>query len=80
MDRDEILTRLQAIISEVVDNEEVVITHKTIANDVDGWDSLAHIMIIGEIRNEFAIKLTSAEIANIDNVGSMIEVIYRKLN
>jgi len=53
MERTEILEKLQDIIREAVDDEDVVITNETTASDVEGWDSLAHVMIVGEIRNEF---------------------------
>lgn len=41
MESKEILSKLQDIIRETVDNEDVVITMETVASDVDGWDSLA---------------------------------------
>ena len=79
MERNEILAKLQDIIRETVDDEDVVITDDTVASDVDGWDSLAQVMIVGEIRNEFGVKLTSTEIATMDNVGALVEAITRKV-
>lgn len=78
MEKNEILAKLQVIIREAVDNEDVVITESTTASDVDGWDSLAHVMIVGEIRNVFGVKLTSNEITNLSNVGSLIDLIYNR--
>lgn len=78
MEKNEILAKLQDIIRETVDDEEVVITNETIASDVDGWDSLAQVIIVGEIRNEFGVKLTSSQIATLENVGAMVEAIYEK--
>ena len=79
MEKNEILAKLQDIIRETVDDEDVVITTQTVASDVDGWDSLAQVMIVGEIRNEFGVKLTSTEIATLENVGAMVEAIASKL-
>jgi len=79
MEKNEILARLQDIIRETVDNEDVVITNETIASDVDGWDSLAQVMIVGEIRNEFGVKLTSIEVASFENVGEIVKTIVSKL-
>lgn len=79
MEKNEILAKLQDIIRETVDDEEVVITMDTVASDVDGWDSLAQVMIVGEIRNEFGVKLTSTEIATLENVGAMVDSIIDKL-
>ncbi len=79
MEKSEILSKLRDIIRETVDDEDVVITDDTVASDVDGWDSLAQVMIVGEIRNEFGVKLTSTEIATLDNVGALVEAIAKKM-
>lgn len=79
MEKNEILAKLQDIIREAVDDEDVEISGVTTASDVDGWDSLAHVMIVGEIRNEFGVKLTSSEISSLQNVGEMVDAIYTKL-
>ena len=79
MEKNEILAKLQDIIRETVDDEDVVITMETVASDVDGWDSLVQVMIVGEIRNAFGVKLSSTEIATLENVGSMVEAIAAKI-
>ena len=79
MEKDEILAKLQDIIRETVDNEDVLITNDTTASDVEGWDSLAHVMIIGEIRNVFGVKLTSLEVGSLRNIGEMVDAISAKL-
>ena len=43
------------------------------------WDSLAQVMIVGEIRNEFGVKLTSTEVTSLENVGAMVEAIASRL-
>ena len=79
MKKNEILAKLQDIIRDTVDDEDVVITNETVASDVDGWGSLAHVMIVGEIRNEFGVKFTSTEVAKIANVGEMVDAIAVKM-
>lgn len=79
MEKNEILAKLQNIIRETVDDEDVVITMETVASDIDGWDSLAQVMIVGEIRNEFGVKLTSTEVSSLENVGSLVNAIAVKL-
>jgi len=79
MEKIEILSKLQEIIRDTVDDEGVIITNDTTASDVDGWDSLAQVMIVGEIRNVFGVKLTSSEVSSLENVGAMVEAISNKL-
>ncbi len=70
---------LKQIIREAVDNEEVVINDTTVASDVEGWDSLAQILIVGELQNELGVKFTSAEVNNCSNVGELVAAIIAKL-
>ena len=80
MNKNDILAKLQDIIREVVDDEYVVITEVTTANDVDGWDSLNHVMIIAEIQNEFRVKFSSTELGSLKNVGAIVDVIVNKIS
>lgn len=78
MERIEVLTKLQDIIRGVVDDDEIVIGYETIASDVDGWDSLAQVLIVGELQNEFGVKFTSVEINTAANVGELVDAIIEK--
>ena len=80
MDRTTILHRLAQIIKDVVDNDELIIDDKTIATDVEGWDSLAQVLIVGELQKQLGVKFTSSEIRNLANVGELVNAIMEKLN
>ena len=79
MNKLEVIEKLQDIIREAVDDEDVVINENTVASDVEGWDSLAQVLIIGEIQNELGVMFTSAEINGIANVGQLADAILAKL-
>lgn len=79
MERTEIMNKLQDIIREAVDNEDVVINDDTKATDVDGWDSLAQVLIVGELQNVLGVKFTSTEINGLANVGELVDAISAKL-
>ena len=79
MERKELFEKLQSIIRDVVDNDEIIIRDETVATDVDGWDSLAQVLIIGELQNVFNVKFTSSEIAGFANVGELVTSIEAKL-
>ena len=78
MNRNEMLEKLQAIIREAVDDDEVVINDSTIASDVDGWDSLAQVLIIGAIQNELGMKFTATEVSKLANVGEFVDAMMAK--
>lgn len=79
MERKEIMEKLQDVIREVVDNEDVILSDNLVASDVDGWDSLAQVLIVGEIQNEFGVKFTSGEINALANVGELVDAIMSKM-
>jgi len=78
MDRSEILKQVQDIFRDILDNEEIVLEDSTTANDVEGWDSLTHILLIVAIEKQFKIKFTSKEILSWRNVGEMLDSIAAK--
>lgn len=79
MEQAEILNKLQSIFCDVFDNEDLVITVDTVAEDIEEWDSLSHIQLTKDIEKQFGIKLTAREIMAWDNVGEMVEAIQCKL-
>ena len=79
MEKKEVLLKLQEIFREVFDNEDINISYETVAEDIDEWDSLAHIQLIKEIENQLSIKISSQELFSWDNVGEMVDSICSKL-
>ncbi|MDD3907835.1 MAG: acyl carrier protein [Bacteroidales bacterium] len=78
MEKVEILARVQDIFRDLLDDESIVLTSETMADDVEGWDSLTHIQLIVAIEKSFKIKFTSREILSWKNVGEMIDNISLK--
>lgn len=78
MEKQEILSQVEAIFRDILDNEEIVLTNTTTANDVEDWDSLTHIQLIVAIEKHFGVKFTSKEILSWANVGEMIDCIASK--
>ena len=58
---EEIIEKLNEIFSFVLD-DEVSLTPETTAADVDGWDSLSHITLIGEIEDAFGFRFLMKEV------------------
>lgn len=79
MEAKEILSELEQIFREVFHNHLLVLTNELTANDVDGWDSLSHMLLISEIENVFSIKFKLKDLNKMRNVRDMIEIISSKL-
>lgn len=79
MDRSEILKQVNEIFIDAIDDEDIILTNTTTANDVDGWDSLTHIQLVVAVEKHFKIRFTAKEIQNWKNVGELVDSIESKL-
>ena len=50
------------------------------ANDIDGWDSITHMMIINELENQLSIKFSLTDLVQLDNIGNLVGMIFQKTN
>ena len=49
----EVMERLTGVFRDVFDDDSIVITDQTTANDIEEWDSLEHINLIDAVEQEF---------------------------
>ena len=78
MNKKEILTKMQEVFQNILDNEDIELTFDTTAEDIEEWDSLSHVQLVVEIEKEFGVKFTSKEIMSWNKVGDMIDCISKK--
>jgi len=74
-----IFEKLTAIFRKIFNDETIVLSEELTANDVPNWDSLTHMLMIGEVENEFSVKFKLKELGKLDNVGSLVTLIKSKL-
>ena len=79
MERNEILKRVEEIFREELEQEDLVLSDETTADDVDGWDSLSHVQLVAVMEDAFGIEFKSREILSWDNVGDLIDSIEKKV-
>ncbi|HKW77341.1 MAG TPA: acyl carrier protein [Terriglobales bacterium] len=75
----DILAGLQPIFRDVLDDPKLQINRQSSATNVKGWDSLAHINLITAIEQEYGIRFALGELAELKNVGEMIDLMEQKL-
>ena len=73
-----ITDKLTPIFCDVFDDDELVISETTTAQDVEGWDSLANIRVMVSIEKAFGVRFTAAEISDLNDVGALAELVLRK--
>lgn len=80
MNKEQIMDRLNGVFRELFDDEDIVVVDETTANDIEDWDSLAHLELITMVETEFQIRFTLGEINSFANVGEMCSCIERHLS
>lgn len=78
MDTAEIYRQLTDLFHELFADDSIVLTPKTTANDIDGWDSFNHISVIVAVETRFGVKMTTSEIEHLANVGALVAAIESK--
>ena len=79
MDRKEIFEKLTIIFRDVMDNDEIVLEENTTAEDIEEWDSLAHVQLIEKIEAEFGVRFSAKEMTSWDDVGEFVDSIQQKI-
>jgi acyl carrier protein len=77
MTRAEILKKVNEIFWDVFDDDSIVVTEATVADDIEDWDSLTHITLITEIEDEFGFKFGMKDVLGMKNVGEMLDIIEK---
>ena len=77
MTRADIMAKLNEIFCDVFDDEDIVLTNETTADDIEDWDSLEQINLLVAIEKQFNIKYQLADVADLENVGAMADLVER---
>lgn len=72
---EETLVKIQEIFRKELKNEDLVLSLETSAKDINGWDSLTHVVLIVAVESAFKKRFHSREIQNWKNIGDMVSAI-----
>ena len=78
METSQIYARLTEVFQGVFD-DEIELKPETSADDVEEWDSLAHLRLMLTVENAFKVKFSAAEVGGLENVGALVRLIQSKL-
>ena len=78
MNRNDALKRLTDIFRDVFDDDSLTISDSTTAADIEDWDSLEHINLVGAVESEFKLKFKMREVSGMKNVGEMLDIICER--
>ncbi|MHA3964878.1 MAG: hypothetical protein AM325_015220 [Candidatus Thorarchaeota archaeon SMTZ1-45] len=72
--------KLLEILSKVLLLEKNAISDDLRRKDFEAWDSMAHLIIVSEIENEFEIFFEDEEVIDLWTVGDIKKVLSTKLS
>ncbi len=71
--------QLEAIFQSVINDDDLALSDETTAEDVEGWDSVAHINLMFSIEREFGIQFAGNELAEFQNIGQLKEYLEARV-
>jgi len=80
MTEEHIKLKIRASFIKILEHENFTLNNETTADDVDGWESITHMMIISEIENVFNIKFKLMDLMNMNNIEDLIKSIKASIN
>lgn len=75
MTREQIFERLNEVFREVFDDDSIVVTDSTTADDIEDWDSFEHINLVVAVEEEFGFIIPMGKAVTMKNVGEMVDII-----
>jgi acyl carrier protein len=72
------LEQLTPIFHEVFDDDSIVLSRATTANDIDAWDSLSHMNLVIAIEVKFGIRFALGELQTLKDVGHLADLVDKK--
>lgn len=69
---------LSDVFRDVFGRDDIVLQPELTAADVVGWDSFKQVEIILALEEKFAIRIRTRDVANLRNVGELVDVVQQK--
>lgn len=79
MNKEAVLSNLELIFRNVLNNQNISLEPQYTANDVEGWDSITNLYIVDSIEKEFNVKLSLDDILMSRDINDLCDVIIAKV-
>jgi acyl carrier protein len=79
MSKEVIMEKINEIFRNVFDDDNLMVTETTSAQDIEDWDSLNHITLITSMESTFGMRFALHEITDMKNVGEAAAIIESRM-
>lgn len=70
---------LSEVFKIVFDDDEMIVNEESSANDVEGWDSMTHVLLLSAIEEKYGIEFNQKEVRKFQTVGDLLNSVNNKL-
>ena len=71
--------QLTRVFREVFGDPCLAISDETTAADIKSWDSLNHVRLMLTVQRTFRVRITAAEVSQLQSVGGLVRLLRSKL-
>ncbi len=79
MTKDQVFSIVRGVVSDTFSCNPDTITSNTVAEDVDGWDSLRHTILMVRLQRAIGIDFPETVAAEAKSVGDLADRIFKLL-
>lgn len=79
MNKEDIIAALKKSFIKVLEHDNFELNDLTTAKDVDGWESITHLLIMNEVEKSFGIKFKLMDLMAMENVGDLINTVEKEI-
>ncbi len=73
MDKNKILEVINEVFRDFFDDQNIVVEETTTADDIKGWDSLAHITLMSAIADSLEVEFDMDDLLQFSDIGTLVE-------
>jgi len=77
MSNEEILIRLNTLVGDLLQIDDLQLSRDMTAQDVPGWSSLAHVRIVVAVEQAFGVRFSTSEITSLKTIDDLVKLIDR---
>jgi len=72
------LKTIEAIFRDIFMDDSINLSETTSPEDIDEWDSLAHVTLLSSIERKFCVRFTAEEMGSIQDISTLLKVLNER--
>ena len=73
----DLMQNLNIVFQDTFDDDTLKVSPETTAQEIEGWDSLNHVVLVLAVEQTFGVRFSSAEVDSMKTVGDLHDLILK---